>query len=466
MKKLNYIASTIFMVAIFSLSTRSQPWTWTEDTLSYARAGLTAATMDDTIFYSGGKLDATGGFSNIWDIYDIGTDQWDTYETSSALRWNSATVSVGGKVFSAGGSNYPAWGNLADVDIYDKESGEWTVDSLSLGRTFGYGGAVASGHKVFFAGGHIHTGYEPMTYTNRIDIYDTETNSWSIDSLSVPRCFIGGVAAGDKIYFAGGATGEQEVTGVIDIYDINTGEWTVDSLSEPRAFIAAIAYGDKIYFAGGSKPYNVTSTLIEVYNITSGIWEDPMNLQTTRVVTALNVENSLVFTGICDYFAITLVGSLGPANGVVEIYYPETNQWDYSVPNLNPARFLYAYISYGNKAYYAGGWADSGITDKISILEYDYLPGFSKDKFQELAVQISPNPFTTTLRIDYNLQHSGKVNLSIYNNIGEQVALVVNEYRQQGKQEVIFNIEKLKPGIYFCTLKTDEGVQTTKMIKL
>jgi len=351
------------------LSTMSQPWTWQEDQLSYARTGLTATIVDDTIFYSGGKNHASGTFSNIWDIYDIGEGQWDTCETSSTLRWNSATVSVGGKVFSAGGSNYPNWGNFADVDIYDKESGEWTVESLSLGRTIS-GGAVASGNKVFFAGGHIHTGPGPMTYTNIIDIYDTETNAWSIDSLSVPRCFIGGVAAGDKIYFAGGATGEQSVTDIIDIYDINTGEWTVDSLSEPRGFIAAIAYGDKIYFAGGAKPYNVTSTLIEVYNITSSSWEEPMNLQTIRIITALNVENSLVFTGACNHIEITGVIYIGPANGVVEVYYPETGQWDYSFTNLNPARFMYAPISYGNKAYYAGGWANSGISNKISILEY------------------------------------------------------------------------------------------------
>ena len=48
----------------------------------------------------------------------------------------------------------------------------------------------------------------------------------------------------------------------------------------------------------------------------------------------------------------------------------------------------------------------------------------------------------------------------------KQVVVVVNEYQQQGNQEEIFNTEHLKPGIYFCTLKTDEEVQSAKMIKL
>lgn len=397
MKKPIYILSTILMVTIFSLSSVAQPWTWSEDTLSYARSGMTAATIDDTIFYSGGKITSVT-FSNIWDIYDIGENQWDTYETSSNPRWNSAAVSAGGKVISAGGSNYPFWDNFDDVDIYDKETGVWTVEHLTLGRTI-TGGAVACENKVFFAGGHIHISPGSLDYTDLIDIYDTETNTWSIDNLSIPRCFIGGVAAGGKIYFAGGATGEQAVTNRIDIYNMETGEWTIDSLSEARAFIAAIAYGDKIYFAGGSKPYNVTSTLIEVYNIADSIWEDPMNLQTTRIVTALNVKNSLVFTGVCNYLELTGVINIGPSNGVVEIYYPETNQWEYSVTNLNPARVLYAHISYGNKAYYAGGGI-SAMTDKINILEYfgQCLPeGITFSTQEEIDNFQTNHPFCTEI---------------------------------------------------------------------
>ncbi len=48
------------------------------------------------------------------------------------------------------------WDNFDDVDIYDKETGVWTVENLTLGRTI-TGGAVACENKVFFAGGHIHT---------------------------------------------------------------------------------------------------------------------------------------------------------------------------------------------------------------------------------------------------------------------------------------------------------------------
>ncbi|MCD4697202.1 MAG: T9SS type A sorting domain-containing protein [Bacteroidales bacterium] len=369
MKKLKNITSIFILIAFISISlnSMSQPWTWHQSQLTYARMGLTATILDDSIFYSPGKTSNT--FSNIVDIYDIGEDQWDTVIVASAGRWTIATVSAGGKVFMAGGNNFPGTGNFTDVDVFDKATGEWSVDSLSLGRAIS-GGAVACGNKVFFAGGHIHPTPSTTEYTNVIDIYDTDTDTWTIDYLSIPRCFIGAVAVGGKVYFAGGAIGEQEVTNVIDIYDTITGTWSEDTLSEKKAVFAAVAYGDKIYFAGGAQPYAVTSTLIEVYNTATSSWEDTMNLQASRIVTALKVKNSLVFTGAADWMNFTGPGYIGPPNGVVEIYYPETNQWDYTVPNLTPARWAYGWVSYVNKAYYCGGYSGSPV-NTISVLEYD-----------------------------------------------------------------------------------------------
>ncbi|MBN2172951.1 MAG: T9SS type A sorting domain-containing protein [Bacteroidales bacterium] len=361
---------TLIMLS-FWLCAHAQPWSWSEDTLSYARTGVSAVMLDDSIFFSGGKI-TNSLFQNTVDIYDIGEDQWSSFDLESSGRWNAAAVSCGGKVFIAGGSNYPGTGNFTDIDVFDKSTGQWSIEYLSFGRTV-YGGAVACSNKVFFAGGHYHTnGGTSTAYTNIIDIYDLETDSWSVDSLSVPRCFVGGVAAGSKIYIAGGATGTQQVTNVIDIFDIETGVWTVDSLSVARAVIAATVCNGKIYFAGGTLPYSVTSTLVEVYDIATGLWDDPIYLQSPRIVTAENINNALVFTGHMNTISLTGPIYFGPSNGIVEVYYPETGQWDYSVPDLDPARYLYAHASCGDKIYYGGGLSVQGIVNTVNILEYDY----------------------------------------------------------------------------------------------
>ncbi len=413
-------------------------------------------------FFSAGQ-GINYNYPGIIDIYDIGEDVWDTYQAQSPGRLILDAVSANGMVFFAGGNNndpYNPWSFFSDIDVFTKETGEWTIDYLSEGRQ--QMGTVASGNKVFFAGG-VGLGI----YYDVIDIYDTETKTWlTKEYLTIPKSLMGTVAACGKVFFAGGATGFPDVTNVVDIYDMETGEWTVEYLSVARAYIAAVAYEGLVYFAGGTYANNTGSDVIDIYNCEDGTWEDTETLSEPRIVSAHNVYNALVFTGMFDSFNLENYGAYG-ANGTVDVYYPETDQWDYTVPDLFPARYFYASASCDNRVYYAGGSLGGGAkTDIINILEYDYLPGFSKDKFQELAIRIFPNPFTTTLRIDYNLQHSGKVNLAIYNSIGEQVEVLLNEYTQQGDQEIIFDTEKLSPGIYFCTLKTRDGIQTTKMIKL
>ena len=321
-------------------------------------------------------------------------------------------------------------------------------------------GTVAFGNKVFFAGG-VGLG----VYYDVIDIYDTESTIWSTDSLSIPRSLIGAVAACGKLYFAGGGTGFPEVTNRVDIYDMETGEWTIDSLSVARAYIAAVAYEGLVYFAGGTYANNTGSDVIDIYNCEDGTW-DIDTLSEPRIVTAHNVYNALVFTGMFDSFNLGNYAAYG-SNGTVDVYYPATGQWDYTVPDLYPARYFYADASYDNKIYYAGGSLGGGVrTDKVNILEYEVNPGFSENIFQELALRVHPNPFTSTIRVNYNLQHSGKVKISIYNNIGEQIQNLTNKYQQQGEQTVIFRTTDLPAGIYFCVLKTNKGIQTTKMIKL
>ena len=48
----------------------------------------------------------------------------------------------------------------------------------------------------------------------------------------------------------------------------------------------------------------------------------------------------------------------------------------------------------------------------------------------------------------------------------DEMSILINEIQKQGEQKVKYNSHGLKPGVYFCVLKTDEGIQTKKMIKL
>jgi hypothetical protein len=79
---------------------------------------------------------------------------------------------------------------------------------------------------------------------------------------------------------------------------------------------------------------------------------------------------------------------------------------------------------------------------------------------------IIPNPLESTTLIEYKLRNNSPVTLKILDLSGREMATLVNEVQQQGEQRIVFNTPGLKPGIYFCVMKTNEGIQTKKIIKL
>lgn len=65
-----------------------------------------------------------------------------------------------------------------------------------------------------------------------------------------------------------------------------------------------------------------------------------------------------------------------------------------------------------------------------------------------------PNPFSNSCVINYHVEKSGKVSLKIYSLNGAEVAVIVNEFQQEGNHKMEFNAEShgLKGGIYLCKL--------------
>ena len=50
-----------------------------------------------------------------------------------------------------------------------------------------------------------------------------------------------------------------------------------------------------------------------------------------------------------------------------------------------------------------------------------------------------PNPFNSSTRIDYSIQNDGLVKLRVYDILGNEVAALVNEWKQPGNYSVEFN---------------------------
>ena len=77
-----------------------------------------------------------------------------------------------------------------------------------------------------------------------------------------------------------------------------------------------------------------------------------------------------------------------------------------------------------------------------------------------------PNPFNPTTKISFALPKSGNVELKVYNILGKEVAVLVNEYQTAGSYTLDFNASSIASGVYFYTLKSGSFVDSKKMVVL
>jgi hypothetical protein len=81
-----------------------------------------------------------------------------------------------------------------------------------------------------------------------------------------------------------------------------------------------------------------------------------------------------------------------------------------------------------------------------------------------LLSQNYPNPFNPTTAISYQLSAAGNVTLTVFDVLGKEVAILVNEKKEAGEHTIQFNASDLSSGMYFYTLHAGNVVETKKMI--
>jgi pectate lyase len=76
-----------------------------------------------------------------------------------------------------------------------------------------------------------------------------------------------------------------------------------------------------------------------------------------------------------------------------------------------------------------------------------------------------PNPFKGSTTLDFVVQQRGSVKITLYNVAGMKVADIVNEPTMTaGQHSITYRNASLKPGMYFCVVKTGTQSLTRKLI--
>jgi hypothetical protein len=115
--------------------------------------------------------------------------------------------------------------------------------------------------------------------------------------------------------------------------------------------------------------------------------------------------------------------------------------------------------SYSNNTYF--------LMDDLELSEEPLSVESLKTKNEHFELsQNYPNPFNPTTEINFEIPKSEFVSLKIYNILGKEVAVLVNEEKRSGSYNIRFNGNELSGGVYFYRLQAGKNISTKKMIIL
>jgi hypothetical protein len=77
-----------------------------------------------------------------------------------------------------------------------------------------------------------------------------------------------------------------------------------------------------------------------------------------------------------------------------------------------------------------------------------------------------PNPFNPGTTIKYELPRASHVSLTVYDILGREVSVLVNDKREAGAYEVKFDGSNLASGIYFYRIQAGSFMQTKQLLLL
>jgi hypothetical protein len=104
--------------------------------------------------------------------------------------------------------------------------------------------------------------------------------------------------------------------------------------------------------------------------------------------------------------------------------------------------------------------ADIGADEVLITRIPEYLRGDN-----DLCLYNSPNPFNRSTTISFVLESDCYTDLTIYDLTGKKVRTLISENKQSGIHKIEMDAGWLDNGVYFCVLKTNEEIQTRKIIK-
>jgi N-acetylneuraminic acid mutarotase len=216
---------------------------------------------DGKLYVAGGYLDGEEPTSDFWE-FDPASERWTKLAPLPQATAAGTAVAIGDKLYLTGGApqTFGATGPVppyADLQIYDFETGEWSLGPDIPDPRHHISGAALDG-KFYVAGGRGEEGEDHSLDT--FERYDPATETWeSLPELPLGVASPGLVAVSGKLVIVGGEDqanwedGDGWVTPSAWEFDPQANRWTrLPDMRYDRRGSGVAAVGNRVYAIGGS----------------------------------------------------------------------------------------------------------------------------------------------------------------------------------------------------------------------
>lgn len=230
----------------------------------------------------------------------------------------------------------------------------------------------------------------------------------------------------------------------------NSVSWATQQISVSGNYTSAIAFhSNKLYGLAAT-----SSSLPMLSRTTDG------GLTWNNVDIGTGLSGTCYLNWVPNTPVVYILGSNGAIkrstnNGLTWVTTPTpgvTNLTHFDFTQVGMIVYGYAVSSNGNVI---------KITDTLNVLTG--IAGNNTPQTFNLE-QNYPNPFNPSTNISFSIPRQSIVKLSVYDALGREVEILVNENKPAGKYDIIFDASKFASGVYFYKLTAGEFVSVRKMI--
>ena len=393
-----------------------------------------------------------------------GTGTWTTLTNGpstitpaqNAMAWDGGDYIY---VYSSGTSSpYPSY-----LQRYHIVNGTWEPRASSLFPRR-YAGMATIGDYIYLIGGLLSDGTSPRICQR----YNTTTNTWeqiadAPEDLNFTKWSV--TTDGQYLFLvgSGGGFSTYPISDKCYYYDPATNQWQLEStLPAVRGLPNGIFLSGftKLFFGGGNDGTAGNVFFPDCWEGTGGIY---IPVELTSFAAAV-VGNSVQLnwstaseTNNMGFEVERGVISNGVRNpiwekiGFVDGKGTTTEIQNYSFTDQDMVSGTYAYrlkqIDF------------DGTVNYSTTIEVD-LNGVTSFSLE----QNYPNPFNPSTVIAYQLPVTGFVRLKVFDVLGNEVAVLVNENKPAGSYEVNFDAGSLSSGVYIYKLQAGDFVSVKKML--